>query len=149
MVEKSIADKNANNHDVTKLIEPDLTAESCIDGQRFPSRFIEEQTKRSRHVGFEDESVGTAGGKGEEFKTQDSWNGSGVGGDMHVGGTGSSEETEDALTRGHGVDGVVSALIHVWERRIFERFEENSFECIDQRHIDDNDDTTASQQFKQ
>ena len=27
---------------------------SCIRGQDFPSRFIEEQTKRSRHVRFED-----------------------------------------------------------------------------------------------
>ena len=68
---------------------------------------------------------------------------------MHVGGTGSSEETEDALTRGHGVDGVVSALINACERMSFEGFEENSFECIDQQHIDDNDDTTASRQFKQ
>ena len=69
---------------------------------------------------FEDETVGTVGGKGEEFKTQDSWNGSGVGGDMHAGGTGSSEETEDALTSRHGVDGVVSVLIDAWERRSFE-----------------------------
>ena len=68
---------------------------------------------------------------------------------MHVGWTGSSEETEDALTRGHGVDGAVSALIDLWERRSFERFEENCFECIDQRHIDDHDDTTAIQHFKQ
>ena len=68
---------------------------------------------------------------------------------MHVGGTGSSEETEDALTRGHGVDGVVSALIHLWERRSFERFEENRLAYIDQRHNDDHNDTTAIQQFKQ
>ena len=51
---------------------------SCIDGQYVPSRFVEEQTRRSCRVRFEDEatghvdiSVGTAGGKGEEFTTQD------------------------------------------------------------------------------
>ena len=36
---------------------------SCIDGEDVPSRFIEEQTRRSCRVRFEDESVGTAGGK--------------------------------------------------------------------------------------
>ena len=60
-------------------------------GMLFFAGFIEEQTQRSRHVRFE--SVGTVGGNGEEFKTQDSWNGSGVGGDMHAGGTGSSVDT--------------------------------------------------------
>ena len=121
-------------------------ADKFIDGQCFPSRFIEEQTRRSCRVRFEDESVGTTGGKGEELKTQDSWTGSGVGGDKHVGGTGSSEETEEALTSRHGVDGVFSVLIDVWERRSFEN---HSFERIDQRHTEDNDETTARQQFKQ
>ena len=76
--------------------------------------------------------------KGEECKTQDSRIGSGVGGDMNGGGTGSSEETEDLLT---GTHGFVSGLIDVWEKRSFER--------IDRRRIDDDNDTTASQQFKQ
>ena len=89
---------------------------------------------------FEDESVGTVGGKGEEFKTQDNRNGSGIGVDIHGGGSGSSEKTEDSLNCKHGVHGSVSVLIDVWKKI--------SVELIDQRRIDDNDDTTASQQFK-
>ena len=83
-------------------------------------------------------AVRTASGKGEEFKTQDGRIGSGVGGHMNRGGAGLSEETEDILI---GMHGVVGGLIDVWERRSFER--------IDRRRIDNDNDTTASQQFKQ
>ena len=95
-------------------------------------RFEDEAT------GHVDISVGTAGGKGEVFKTQDSRIGSGVGGDMNGGGTGSSEEAGDTLT---GMHGVVKGLIDIWEKRSFER--------VDRRRTDDDNDTTASQQFKQ
>ena len=66
----------------------------------FADRFIEEQARRCCKVRFEDESkhgmkhVGTGGGKGEEFKTQDGRIGNGIGGGMKEGGTDSSEETE-------------------------------------------------------
>ena len=59
------------------------------------------------HVGT---AEGTAGGKGDVFKTRCGRIRSGVGGDMHGGGTGSSEETEDKCT---GMHGVVSGLINV------------------------------------
>ena len=74
--------------------EQDDVEEKIADANEvvFADRLVEEQVRRSCKVCFEDESkhgikhVSTAGGQGEEFRTQDGRIGDGVGGDMHGGG---------------------------------------------------------------
>ena len=63
---------------IDEQIMKSCIADRLTGDQFFPGRFIDEQTRRSCRVRFEDGatghvdiSVGTAGGKGEEFKTQD------------------------------------------------------------------------------
>ena len=88
---------------VAKHIHEQKSFEEKIPGQVHgvvvASRLVEEQFRRSCKVRFEDEvakhgikHVGTEGGKGEELKTQEGRIGSGVGGDVNGGLTGSSEE---------------------------------------------------------